>query len=92
MDFQRITKEQEARIRECETPEDFLALAKAEGYELTDEELASIAAGSWSPKEVLPTCPNCNSYAISMFPAPGTGMTHCVCNDCGWQWNRSLFG
>ena len=35
--------------RACKTPEDVLALAKEEGYELSDEELRSVSGGgAWS--------------------------------------------
>ena len=40
MNFEDLTDEQKAKARECKTPEDVLALAKEEGYELSEEELA----------------------------------------------------
>ena len=44
-----MTEDQKAKIRECKTPEEMLALAKEEGYELSDEELESISGGiSWT--------------------------------------------
>ena len=33
------------KAKACETPEELLALAKEEGYELTDEELEAVAGG-----------------------------------------------
>lgn len=45
MDFESLTDEQKAKLRECKTPEDLLALAKEENYELSEEELDSISAG-----------------------------------------------
>ena len=40
-----LTQEQLDKLRECKTPEDILALAQAEGYELTDEELQQVTGG-----------------------------------------------
>ena len=45
MDFEDLTPEQQEKVRACKTPEDMLALAKAEGYELSDEELAAVNGG-----------------------------------------------
>lgn len=46
MDFNTdLTDEQKAKIRECKTPEDILALAKEEGYDLSEEELDTISGG-----------------------------------------------
>ena len=48
MEFKDLTPEQQAKARACKTPEELLALAKAEGYELSDEELEAVAGGmSW---------------------------------------------
>ena len=46
MDFNtNLTDEQKEKIRACETPEDILALAKEEGYDLSEEELDMISGG-----------------------------------------------
>jgi len=45
MDFNDLTDEQKAKARAAKTPEDILALAKEEGYELTDADLESISGG-----------------------------------------------
>lgn len=46
MDFNvELTEEQKAKIRDCKTPEDILAVAKAEGYELSENELDEISGG-----------------------------------------------
>lgn len=48
MKFENLTEEQKAKALECKTPEEMLALAKEEGYELSDEDIAQISGGmSW---------------------------------------------
>ena len=45
MNFDELTPEQQEKARACATPEEVLALAREEGYELSDEELDSISGG-----------------------------------------------
>ena len=52
MRFEGLTPEQQEKAKACKTPEDFLALAKETGYELSDEELNSIAGGNASWDEI----------------------------------------
>lgn len=44
-----ISEELMRRAKECTSPEEILALAKEEGYELTDEQLAGVSGG-WGGK------------------------------------------
>ena len=49
MDMNDLTPELKARFKRCETPEELLALAKEEGYELSDGQLEEISGGvDWS--------------------------------------------
>ena len=49
MDFENVPEELREKARKCKTPEEILALANEEGYELTDEEAQGIVGGSfWS--------------------------------------------
>ena len=43
--FKGLSEEQIAKVRECKNSEELLALAKAEGVELTDEQLAAVNGG-----------------------------------------------
>ena len=46
MNLQDLTPEQKEKALACKTPEELLALAEEEGYNISDEELQSIAGGS----------------------------------------------
>ena len=45
MNFEELTEAQKEKVRQAKTPEDVLALAREEGYELSDEELDSVSGG-----------------------------------------------
>ena len=45
MNFEDLTDEQKAKAQACKTPDEILALAKEEGYELSDDELAAVSGG-----------------------------------------------
>ena len=46
MNFEDLTPEQMEKAKACKTPEVLLALAKEEGYELSDEDLNALSGGS----------------------------------------------
>ena len=59
--FDDLTEEQQAKARECKTPEEFFELAQAEGIELGEEELEAINGGmvsGWS----IPGCPKFDGH------------------------------
>ena len=43
-----ISPELREKAMACKTPEEFLALAKSEGYKLSDEEMEAVSGGGWS--------------------------------------------
>ena len=45
MNFEDLSAEVLEKAKACKTPEDILALAKAEGYELSEEELEAVSGG-----------------------------------------------
>jgi len=60
MDLSNISEEQKAKFKACETPEEMLAAAREEGYELSEEELQAVSGGgqSWSCiRNCDPICP-----------------------------------
>ena len=50
-----LSDEMRAKIESCATPEDILALAQDEGVELSDEQMESVAGGSWD-------CYDCSEF------------------------------
>ena len=78
MEFENLTDEQQAKAAACKSPEELLALAREEGMELSDEDLAKISGGGGSKR----SCPSCGSEHIvwddflSMF----------ICRDCGYEY------
>ena len=61
MDFDELTEEQKAKAKACCTPEDVLALAREEGYELSEAELDGVVGGGWrncgcDAQEPVPMC------------------------------------
>ena len=58
MEFNDLTEEQKAQVMACKTADELIALAKAEGVELSEEQLDAIAGGDsfWCPTAT--SCPN----------------------------------
>lgn len=52
MEFKDLTDEQKAKAKDAKTPEELIALAKAEGIELTDDQLEAVSGG-WSLDDCL---------------------------------------
>ena len=61
------------------TPEQILAAAREEGYELSDEELDGIVGGGEWKNDACPTC----GHTGTMY-CPGTGVSRC--GKCGTTW------
>ena len=53
--FSKLTDELKKKIESATTPEELLDLAKEAGYELSPEQLQSVAGGSWCGSD----CPYC---------------------------------
>ena len=45
MDTEKLDLAVKAKLKGCETPEEILALAREEGYELSDAELEGVSGG-----------------------------------------------
>lgn len=96
MNLEDLTPDLRSKVIACKTPDELLALAEEEGYDLSDEELDGVAGGWNLVDEVVdravPECPECSSREVSVFPMPVGGLKHCVCHHCGYQWNKPLYG
>ena len=54
-----ISPELREKAKACKTPEELLALAKKEGYKLSDEEMQAVSGGGWTCDD---TCSNYKPY------------------------------
>ena len=52
-----LTDEHKKKIEAAQTPEELLALAKDAGYELSPEQLESVAGGGWKCDSYVDPCP-----------------------------------
>ena len=43
----RLSPELREKVRACKSPQEIIALAKEEGYELSDDQLNAISGGDW---------------------------------------------
>lgn len=63
--LKNLSEEQIAKVKACKSHEELMALAKAEGVELTNEQLEAINGGGFCsdemPEEWYFTCPYCPS-------------------------------
>ena len=85
-----LTEEQIAKVKACNNSDELLTLAKAEGIELTDEQLTAISGGgacsviSDIGDKLNPfDCPKCGSNDVKK---DGNKYT---CKKCGHSWADS---
>lgn len=80
-----LTDEQIKKVNACKSSEELLALAKQEGVELSDEQLAAISGGCGSDEPRK--CPNCGSTNIKEERGYGREASASFeCLDCGAYW------
>ncbi|MBP5091232.1 MAG: hypothetical protein J6328_01560 [Bacilli bacterium] len=91
-----LTKEQIEKVRACKSQEEILAIAKGEGVELTEEQLAAVAGGACTTEPAPnPTprpsivCPRCGDYHIIIrYFSKQSLPPEYECNKCGFLWGR----
>ncbi len=82
-----LSKEQIAKVKACKNNEELLALAKAEGVQLNDEQLAAVSGGGLCMSTPTFTCPKCGSTNVSAYNQTGPAIVwFCTCKDCKHKW------
>ena len=80
-----LTEEQIAKAKACKNGDELLALAKAEGVELSNEQLEAISGGGCFSSS---KCPNCGSKDYRKLPRyQVSGCSTYQCNECGYEWS-----
>lgn len=59
--FKGLNEEQIKKAKDCKSTEELLKLAKEEGIELTDEQLAATSGGFCDSSDFRWRCPRCDS-------------------------------
>ena len=72
-----LTEEQIKKVKACKTSAEILNLAKAEGIELNEEQLAAVSGGACGDGDKPLKCPKCGSKD---WEVSGPGFK---CNKCG---------
>ena len=84
-----LTDEQIKKVEACKSSEEILNLAKTEGVELNEEQLAAVSGGLCS--ESSNKCPNCGSTNVKLkdshaIPGESGGRALYICKDCKHTW------
>ena len=82
-----LSEEQIAKVKACKNQEELLEVAKAEGIELSDEQLAAVNGGVCTSTPEF-TCPKCGSKKVKTVLKENSiaewyGNT---CGACGHYW------
>ena len=90
-----LSEEQIKKVEACKSSEEILNLAKAEGIELTDEQLEAVSGGGCLNKTMK--CPECGSKDVKVtveeydYPGGGGGgytERKYKCRKCGHKWKH----
>ena len=83
-----LTEEQIKKVEACKSPDEILALAKAEGIELNDQQLEAVTGGACAGDSTC-RCSECGSKNIKhkVKNLPNNAEVHIwTCQDCGNSW------
>ena len=80
-----LSEEQIAKVKECKNQEELLALAKAEGVELTDEQIEVVSGGGCFSTFKCPNCGSKDYRKLAIYQVSGCSTYHC--NNCGHEWS-----
>ena len=84
-----LTEEQIAKVKACKSPDELITLARNEGVELTEEQLAAVSGGGLCRSTPTLTCPKCGSSNVKTKYNENSinEWYHSDCLDCGFTWN-----
>ena len=80
MNLEKLSNE----LKEGKTVKEVLNAIEAEGRELSDDDLQSVAGGHMWDEQGCPQCGSVNTEWDSSIPVRGNIMTW-VCRDCGYK-------
>ena len=80
--FKGLTEEQIAKVKACKSQEEMLQLAKAEGIELTSEQLEAVSGGFCDSSPKIYPCPVCKSKAAVHVIQEAANYTRYECTNC----------
>ena len=84
-----LTEEQIKKVEACKSSEEIIALAKAEGVQLSDEQLEAVSGGSCPGANKCPECRSENLRVISKNVGgdPTGKIKKYKCCDCGREFD-----
>ena len=80
-----LTEEQIAKVKACKNGDELLALAKAEGVELSNEQLEAVSGGGCFSSFKCPNCGSKDYKKLSLYQVSGCSTFRC--NQCGYEWS-----
>ena len=85
-----LSEEQIKKVEACKDSEEILSLAKAEGVELNEEQLAAVSGGACLEWTII--CPKCGSDNLSDEYKEINHIEYrkFKCNDCGHRWREEV--
>ena len=86
-----LNEEQIAKVKACKNQEELLSLAKEEGVELSEDQLAAVAGGGCCSDStripiVCPDCGNRNVDDLTILGNQNERYFDCTCHKCGRKW------
>ena len=92
-----LSEEQKKKVAECKSAEDVLALAKAEGVELNEEQLEAVSGGCGGGGRKCPKCGSKNFEIVSSQNINHSGngailesLNTYQCLDCNHKWKDKV--
>ena len=86
-----LSEEQIKKVKECKSSEEILDLAKAEGVQLSDEQLEAVSGGACI--KCIIKCPKCGSdnWNDEYKEINHIRYRKFKCNDCGHNWKEETY-